>query len=550
MHEPMSLTAWFLRASALGAAALFMAACGSPDGAGGGAAAAISAGPPSTEPRYGGNVILGTPGEPVGFNMLYETDTASSDVAQLVFAGLVIVDENIEVRPLIAAELPTVSDDGLVWTYPLRRDVKFHDGTPLTAHDVVFTYRILLHPDYTGPRAGSFRALASVEALDDYTVQFTLSEPDARFATLVDYELLPKHLLEHVPVAELGNYRQFNVDHPIGAGPFKFVSWTRGQNLQLEAFEDYFEGRPYLDRVTFRFVSNQSAGVLLLQTGEIDHLVVPVTEVATVEAMPHVTLHSTLQLRYDFLGWNLRNPLFEDKRVRQALTLAIDRQEITETVFEGHAQVAHAPVSPLMAWAYSDDVPQFPYDPERAKALLADAGWSPGPDGILVKDGRRFSFEMLSNDGNVVRRDLAVIVQQFLRQVGIEVRPVQIEWGTFLARIGPPSHQFDSFVLAWALGTDPDPSAIWHSREIDQGLNYIGFRNARVDELSDINLRILDRGERAAMLHEIFGLVAEEQPYAFLLYPQQFVGLKSDVRGFVHHPRLDTYGVNKWWLDR
>src|SRR5690606_9148698 len=178
-----------------------------------------------------------------------------------------------------------------------------------------------------------------------------------------------------------------------------------------------------LDRITFRFVSNQSAGVLLLETGEIDHLIVPTTEIRTVERMPHVTLRSAPELRYDFIAWNLRNPLFADRRVRQALTHAIDRQEIVETLMEGHAQVAHAPVSPLMEWAYEDDVPRFPYDPERAKALLAEAGWTPGPDGILAKDGRRFSFAILSNDGNVIRRDLGVIVQQYLGAIGIEVRP-------------------------------------------------------------------------------------------------------------------------------
>src|SRR5690606_19995894 len=187
--------------------------------------------------------------------------------------------------------------------------------------------------------------------------------------------------LEHVPVAELGDYREFNVNAPVGAGPFRFVEWVRGQYLVVEAFEDYFEGRPYLDRITFRFVSNQSAGVLLLETGEIDHLIVPTTEIRTVERMPHVTLRSAPELRYDFIAWNLRNPLFADRRVRQALTHAIDRQEIVETLMEGHAQVAHAPVSPLMEWAYEDDVPRFPYDPERAKALLAEAGWTPGPDG-------------------------------------------------------------------------------------------------------------------------------------------------------------------------
>src|SRR5690606_22793503 len=201
----------------------------------------------------------------------------------LVFAGLMEVNERIELEPKIAAAPPEVSEDGKVWIYRLREGVKFHDGVELTAHDVVFTYGVPRHPDYTGPRAGSFTSIERVEALDDYTVRFTLSEPDARFAMLATYAILPRHLLEHVPVAELGDYREFNVNAPVGAGPFRFVARVRGQYLVVEAFEDYFEGRPYLDRFTFRFVSNQSAGVLLLETGEIDHLIVPTTEIRTVE---------------------------------------------------------------------------------------------------------------------------------------------------------------------------------------------------------------------------------------------------------------------------
>jgi peptide/nickel transport system substrate-binding protein len=503
----------------------------------------------ATEPQYGGNVILGTSGEPVLFNPLYSQDSVSSDVEELLYVGLMRSTEQLEMIPHVAVDDPMVSDDGLEWTFTLRQDVRFHDGVALTAHDVAFTFGALIHPDYTGPRAGSFRTLSRVEAMGDHEVRFIFSEPDARFLSLTDYGILPKHLLGDVPIAELGDHRAFNVQQPVGAGPFRFVSWTSGQNLVLEAFEDYFEGRPYLDRVTFRFVSDQSAAVLLLETGDVDHVIVPVTEVATVERMPHVTLHDTLSLRYDYLGWNLARPLFADRRVRQALTHAIDRQEIVETLMEGHAEVAHAPVSPL-SWAYNDEVARFPYDPDKAQTLLAQAGWRPGPDGILQKDGKPFSFQILYNDGNVVRRDLAVIAQQYLRAVGIDARPVQMEWGAFLERIQAPRYDFDAVVLAWALGFDPDPSAIWHSREIAKGLNNIGFRHPRVDDLSDRNIHVLDRSARAAMLRETWQIIAEEQPYTFMFYPKQFVGLKSDVRGFVHHPRLDTFRVNEWWLDR
>lgn len=531
----------WMRIGVLALAAL-AAGCGSRDGVRAGGAGA-------TEPQYGGNMILATFSEPVLFNPLYSQDTASSDIEDLVYAGLMESNERLEMVPLLAVDQPVISGDGLEWTFTLREGVRFHDGVALTAHDVAFTYGILIHPDYTGPRAGYFRTLSRIDALSDREVKFTFSEVDARFLSLSDFGILPRHLLADVPVAELGEYRAFNVLAPVGAGPFRFVSWTRGQNLVLEANEDYFEGRPYLDRVTVRILSDSNAGVLLLETGDLDHLVVPQNEVNTVKRMSHVTLHQTLALSYSYLGWNQRNPLFQDRRVRQALTHAIDREEMVETLLEGNAVVAHAPVSPL-SWAYDDDVARFPYDPERARALLAEAGWRPGADGILQKDGRRFSFQILSNDGNQIRRDIAVVVQQYLRAVGIDVRPVQMEWGAFLERINPPNYNFDAVVLGWALGLDPDPSAIWHSREIARGLNNISFRNARIDEISDRNIRVLDQDQRAVMLGEAWKILAEEQPYTFMFYAQQFIGLKSDVRGFVHHPRVDMYHVHKWWLDR
>lgn len=507
-----------------------------------------AASPASDEPVYGGNLIIGLPGEPVIINPVYLQDTTSGDIADLVFVGLMGVNEALEMMPAIAIEQPSISDDGLVWTFTLHDNVRFHDGEPLTAHDVAFTYRIFIHADYTGPRSSDFLTMASVVALDDLTVQFTLSEPDARFATNMLYGILPQHILGDVAVADLGTHTAFNVEQPIGAGPFKFVAWNQGQNIRLEANTDYFEGRPYLDQVTFRVAGDLNALVLLMERGEIHHFAgVPAGEVAGLAAVPRVNMRSALELRYDFLGYNNRNPLFQDKRVRQALTHAIDRQVIVDTVMEGHAEVAHAPTSPL-SWAYSDDVPRFDYDPERALELLAEAGWTRGSDGFLQKDGQRFSFEILSNDGNTVRRDLGVIVQQMLGEIGIQVSPRQMEWGAFLERITSPNFNFDATILSWALAIDPDPSPIFHSDAIEQGLNNVGYSNPAVDAMLDLNISIMDRAERAADLAAVWALIAEDQPYTFLWYPQQFVALNERVNGFVHHPRLRMYGVERWWL--
>ncbi|QOY38521.2 peptide-binding protein [Anaerobacillus isosaccharinicus] len=504
--------------------------------------------PKDEGPTQGGSVVLGSSGEPVTFNGNYSQDSASSDVIDLLFAGLVRSNENLEIVPSIAIDYPEVSEDGLEWVYTLREGVKFHDGVELTAEDVEFTYSIFKHEDYSGPRAGSFSNVESIEAIEKYKVKFTLSEADARFPTLAGYGILPKHILGDVPVADLGEYQEFNQKNPIGAGPFKFVSWTAGQNLVVEAFDDYFEGRPYLDKVTFRFASDSNALVLLMQTGDIDWMIAPPAELGTIETFNHARISNTLALRYDYIGWNLQNPLFQDVKVRQALTHAIDRQEIVDTIMEGNATVAHAPVSPL-SWSYNDNVPKFDFDPEKAKQMLAEAGWEPGADGILQKDGKKFSFTVLSNDGNVVRRDIGIIMQQYLGNIGIEVKAEQMEWGAFLDKINPPNYDFDAVVLAWGLALDPDPSAIWHSKEIANGLNNISYSNPIVDEIADSNTKILDQAERAKELAKVWEILAEEQPYTYMYYPQQFIALNKKIEGFTHHPRSNMYLVNEWWIN-
>ncbi|MDQ0257808.1 peptide/nickel transport system substrate-binding protein [Evansella vedderi] len=501
----------------------------------------------ATGPQYGGELVLGSMSDPVMFNPYYSADSASADIEGQLFNGLMTSNTELEMVPDLAVDYPEVSEDGLVWTYRIHEGVLFHDGVELTAEDVVFSFSIPIHEDYTGPRASTFQYLESVEALDDYTVQFTLSQPDAAWPITASYSILPKHILGDVPIADLEDYNEFNLENPIGTGPFKFAGWDAGVSVTLEAHEDYFEGRPYLDKITWRIAADQNALVLLLETGDVDFINVPSSELATVETFDHVNISSTLALNYSFIGWNLQNPLFQDVRVRQALTHAIDRQEIVETILEGEAEVAHAPASPL-SWAYPDSVPEFHFDPDRARELLAEAGWEPGSDGILEKDGERFSFTVLSNDGNTTRRDIGIIMQQMLGDVGIEVTPEQMEWGAFLDKINPPNHDFDAIILGWNLGLDPNPEAIWATWEIEQGLNFISYSNERVDEIAKENSSIVDQDERAELLAEAFQIIAEEQPYTFLFYPNQHLGMVNTLGGFVHHPRVTFYRVNDWYI--
>ncbi|WP_223700695.1 peptide-binding protein [Sutcliffiella deserti] len=503
----------------------------------------------NNEPQQGGDLVIGSSGSPTLFNTLYSADTASSAIEGFIYDSL--VGGNTEFEPeLSMAESWDQTEDGLVHTLKLKEGLTFHDGEPVTSEDVKFTYDIPLHEDYDGPRKGYFERIESVEIVDELTVKMTLSAVDPAFHITLGYGILPQHILGDVPVAELGEH-EFNTKSPIGSGPFKFVEWVDGQYVKVEAFEDYHEGRPYLDTLTYKIVTDADQLLTQLNTGDVQFSIVPSTDLETVqewEAQGALKIESGLALSYTYLGYNLRNPLFEDVKVRQALTHAIDRETIVASVMNGDGEVAHFPESPL-SWAYDDSsTPKFEYDPEKAKALLEEAGWTANADGMLEKDGELFEFELKTNQGNKVREDIAVVVQQQLKEIGITVTPNIMEWSAFLADVNPPAWKFDAIILGWSLGIDPDPSGIFHSKEIEEGLNFIGYSNERADELMDLNMSTMDQEERKGYIVEVNNIIAEEQPYTFLYYPNVHRAMPANLEGYTFHAKSDFYKINEWWL--
>lgn len=499
------------------------------------------------EAAEGGTVTIGTLSDPVLLLPTHSSDTASGDIEDIIFNQLVRIDEDIVIQPELAKDWE-ISEDGLTYTFEIHEGVTFHDGEPLTADDVAFTFNVFIDEDYTGPRAGYFRALEEVEALDDTTVEFRLSEVDARFLANLGFGIMPEHILGDVAAEDFEEH-DFT-SNPIGSGPFKFEEWVDGQYVQLEANEDYWEGAPKLDRITISVVGDQNAMMAQLEAGDIDIATVPATDFETANGWDEeglISLRSTLGYQYNYMGFNTRLDMFADVETRQAITHAIDRQTLIDEIGQGQGEVAHGPVSPL-SWAYPDEMPEFPYDIDRAKELLAEAGWEEGADGILERDGEKLEFTIKTNSGNQIREDIAVILQSMLNEIGADVSVEFIEWGAFLDQVYPPNWDFDVIILGWALGTDPDPRAIWHSEEIEQGQNYTGYSDPEVDKLIDENVKIVDQDERAEALGEIFSRIAEAQPYTFLYYPNDLVAVPTNLEGFIHHPRLSFYKPHEWYF--
>lgn len=503
----------------------------------------------SGEPVDGGDLIIGAGGSPTLFNSLYSEDASSSDIEGFVFDSLVGSDLEFNPTEDAMAESIEESEDGLTYTAKLREGIKFHDGEPLTADDVVFTYSIPLSDDYDGPRKSYFEALESVEKVDELTVKFHLKQVDVQFPVVgLGFGILPKHILGDVPIGELGDH-PFNTKSPIGSGPFKFVEWKDGEYVKVEAFDDFYKGRPHLDTITYKIVTDPNAMLTQLQNRDIDFWAgVPQSDIETVEGFADsigIKLESGTALAYTFLGYNQQNELFKDKKVRQALSHAIDRESIVNTIMEGRGQVADVPESPL-SWAYNPDVPKFNYDPEKAKEMLAEAGWKPGADGILEKDGKKFSFEIKTNQDNKIRTDITVLLQDQFKEIGIEATPKVMEFSALIADITAPAWKYDALVLGWSLGTDPDPSGIFHSKEIENGFNFVHYVNPELDKLMDAQLQERDKEKRKEQIGEIQKQIAEDQPYTFLYYPEEFRAMPAELKGYEFHAKNPLYHAENW----
>ncbi|NBI28523.1 peptide-binding protein [Chengkuizengella marina] len=505
----------------------------------------------SGDPQYGGTLIMGSIGAPTLFNPLYSTDTASSDIEGLIYSAPVSSDTSFEVEYDLASDIQT-TEDGLTYTVTLRDDVKFHDGEQLTADDLVFTYSIPISEDYVGERASSFEMIDTITKIDEYTVEFKLKQKDATFLpTTLSYEILPEHILKDVPIGDLGE-DDFNTKTPIGSGPFKFEEWKDGQYVKVVRNDDYFQGKPYLDAIIYKIVPDANALIAQLQAGDVDYFPgVPGSDIETVkEWAPEagVKIESGLSLAYTYLGYNQKNELFQDKQVRQALTHAINREAIIDGVLNGDGEVANVPESPL-SWAYNSDVPVFEYDVNKAKQLLEEAGWTDTDgDGILDKDGKKFTFEIKTNQGNKIREDIVVVLQQQLKEIGIEVTPNIMEWSAYIEAISAPNWDYDALVLGWALSTFPDQYDIFHSSQREEGLNFVWYSNPEADVLIEEAKQIIDRDKYKQAYGDIYKIIAEDQPYTFLYYPNTHQAMPENLEGYIFHARNDLYRTHEWWL--
>jgi peptide/nickel transport system substrate-binding protein len=502
-------------------------------------------GGPNTGPAYGDLFIDASIGDASTLIPALASDASSHGVASLIYSGLVKYYGDLNLIGDLA-ESWEVSPDGLTITFKLRKNVRWHDGAPFTARDVLFTYQVMVDPKTPTAYSEDYKQVKKAEAVDDYTFRVTYFKPFAPALGTWGLAILPRHLLEGKDITQSPLGR-----HPIGTGPYKFKDWRAGDEIALVYNPDYFEGRVYLNGYRYVIKPDLATMFLELKAGNLDRMgLTPLQYKRQTEYPKFQRLFNKyryVSFSYTYLGYNLEDSRFADRRVRQALSYAIDKQELIYGVLLGLGRVATGPYKPE-TWFYNPKVRRYNYDPDKARKLLSEAGWRLNKEGVLEKDGKPFAFTILTNQGNDLRARTAEIIQRRLSEVGIQVKIRTVEWAAFIKEFVDKG-RFEAVLLGWGVGQDPDVYDIWHSSKTKPGeLNFIHYRNPEVDALIEAGRHTFDREKRKQAYFRLQEILAEDQPYTFLYVPDSLPAIHKRFRGVKPAPAGIDYNFPKWYV--
>jgi peptide/nickel transport system substrate-binding protein len=538
----------FLRFTALGSGAAFLAACAAPvapaPGVDPGAAPADAPAVEPGAPRQGGTMVWMGHQEVAGLSPADYGPTVQAVVIYNIMNPLVYYNEYAELEQVLA-ESYEVSEDGMQYTFNLHQGVLFHDGTELTAEDVKYTYDFYRDPENATTIQGAFFGIDTVEAVDTYTVVVNMAEVNA--ASLSNWASVPiVNAAYHAEVGE-DTFRTA----PIGTGAFKLREWRPAEFTELEAFDDHFRGRPYIDVIRQDVVPEASVRMIALQTGDADSAVWPllVEDSIDLEADPGFIVYRTLANSVKFFPLNNELPQLAEVEVRRAMMHALDRQRMIDDLWAGAAQLAHSNLSPKNAFYYNPNLTQYEYDPELARTMLDDAGWAVGDDGVRVKDGVRLSFTCTTITGDQARRPIAELAQQMLSDVGVEMQLAEAPVSSILE--GLRAGAMESSIFNWTFGTtpEPDPYATLHS---GGGNNFSRYNNPEMDELIEQGTQVVDPEARREIYYRIQEIFVEDVPNLYIQFDEWMNPFSTRIKGLPENPLSPDpiyYRSHVYWLD-
>jgi len=524
----------------------------------------------TSAPKDGGTFTFGSPSDIVSLNPIFVSDTASGDAELFIGAKIYDLDRagNLVVEPWSLAEsLPEISEDGKTYTVKLKSTPKWSDGQPVTADDVIFTINTVKNPDVGAPGISQYDKVESIEKIDDQTLKITLKQVYAPFGYTLNSTIAPAHILKDVAPAELKNSK-FGVDpaQTVSNGPWKWTEWKQKQYLTFEADPNYWgEVKPHIGKVVYKIYADQNTEVQALLKGDINTVQsVPLTQVDAVKGKNGITISSKPGASYEFIAFNFDDNNFKDKfnpftgqKTRQAIAHALNRQGMVDNVLKGTGILMNAPFLPGSWNDPGDKAVNYAYDAEAAKKLLAEDGWVPNSkDGILEKDGHRFSFELQYNAGNSRREQIAAIAQQNLKEVGIELVPKAIDFSAWIEQNLNPG-KFEAVLLGWSLSNpDPDQESIFSSHYFPEaGQNMGWYKNEKLDQLWVDGYSNVDQNKRKEVYAEAAKELSTDLPYIFLYQYGTPQALDSHVKFSEEDGPEPTraygyfYHIIKWWVE-
>ena len=512
--------------------------------------------------------------DPGTLNPLFTSSVYETYVEDTLFDGLFTFNSDFEwIINESMVESWEKTEDHKTWTVKLRAGLKWHDGHPLTAHDVAFTWEAIMDDAVPTKTLRSGRdQLESVTALDDLTVRFVHKEalPTGKWNML--YSILPKHIIgdkndenrKKDPSLKKDPYYLEYAQAPIGCGPYKFVRWERNREIVVERWDDYHGKKPHFKRQIFKVVKDPNQALNLFKKGELDEIEITPLQFATqtndadFAKVGVKAFHPTWS--YYCVGWNgihasdKSNPFFTDRLVRRAMAHAANIPLVLKNLTYGLSKQASGIFQPG-AWMYNEQVQLLPYDLDKARELLDEAGWKVNEsDGGRYKeiDGEqvKFEFTILIPQGSSIGPAFAAIFMEDLAQIGVKLKQQTLDFSALLDRLR--GKNYEAFMLGWSTGIDPDTNRnLWHTDEAESGRNFVSYSNPRVDELFELSRREFDTAKRADQFKEIHKLIYDDQPYMFILSRAATWAFHKRIRGVTFSPRgvFSVYPSHlDWWV--
>lgn len=517
--------------------------------------------------KVGGTVTVAFNSEPGNLNPVIWATTSDTNVTHMIYDSLVIPDKELKMVGSLA-ESWDVSEDGKSYTFHLKKGVKWHDGVPFTAKDVEFTFTSLADAKYDAGaywrvdpivgaaeyKEGKADKVAGIEVIDDNTIKFTTKEPFAPFISGLFIGIVPEHILKDVSPGEWEKHQSNRA--PIGTGPFKFVKWETGQYIELEANKDYFGGAPKLDKIIVRFgdANTMLASVL---SKDVDITPVPVAETPSVSSLDYAGLVTQTSLSVYYVGFNSKNALFKDVRVRQALAHAIDKKAIVSSILGKYGQVADD-IFPSKHWSHNPDLPVYDYDKAKAEDLLEEAGYKKNSKGIYAKDGKELSFTMEVPTGTKEREKSAVLLKEMWEKVGVKMEIRSLDFPTLVTKLLPKTKDgkqravtkddYDAYILGFGVEADPDEYRSYFGTAYmpPNGYNFVSYSDPKVDQLLEQQTKEIDLEKRQKLIWEVGKKLAEDEIWIPLYEQVSPFVVNNRVAGFDPDFRGATFNAKDW----